>query len=55
VTRLGSTQARTVDVRVLVATHRNLEERVQQGLFRQDLYYRLAVVPIRITYPAVGK
>lgn len=48
VVRIGSTQARTVNVRVLVATHRNLEERVQQGLFRQDLYYRLAVVPIRI-------
>ncbi len=48
VVRVGSTQARTVDVRVLVATHRNLEERVQQGLFRQDLYYRLAVVPIHI-------
>src|SRR5579864_7630743 len=48
VLRVGSTQPRTVDVRVLVATHRNLEERVQQGLFRQDLYYRLAVVPIRI-------
>src|SRR5450755_1822455 len=46
--RVGSTQARKVDVRVLVATHRNLEERVQQGLFRQDLYYRLAVVPIHI-------
>lgn len=37
-----------MNVRVLAATHRNLEERVQQGLFRQDLYYRLAVVPIRI-------
>lgn len=48
VVRVGSTQTRTVDVRVLVATHRNLEERVQQGLFRQDLYYRLAVVPIHI-------
>jgi DNA-binding NtrC family response regulator len=48
VVRVGSTQARKVDVRVLVATHRNLEERVQEGLFRQDLYYRLAVVPIRI-------
>jgi DNA-binding NtrC family response regulator len=48
VVRVGSTQARKVDVRVLVATHRNLEERVQTGLFRQDLYYRLAVVPIRI-------
>jgi two-component system, NtrC family, response regulator HydG len=46
--RVGSTQARKVDVRVLVATHRNLEERVHQGLFRQDLYYRLAVVPICI-------
>jgi len=48
VLRVGSTQSRTVDVRVLVATHRNLQERVQQGLFRQDLYYRLAVVPIHI-------
>ncbi len=48
VVRVGSTQARKVDVRVLVATHRNLEERVQQGLFREDLYYRLAVVPIHI-------
>jgi len=48
VVRVGSTQTRKVDVRVLVATHRNLEQRVQQGLFRQDLYYRLAVVPIHI-------
>jgi DNA-binding NtrC family response regulator len=33
---------------VLVATHRDLQKRVQQGLFREDLYYRLAVVPIHI-------
>jgi len=46
--RVGSTQTRTVDVRVLAATHRNLHERVQQGLFREDLYYRVAVVPIHI-------
>ena len=48
VLRVGSTKPRDVDVRVLVATHRNLEERSRQGEFRQDLYYRLAVVPIAL-------
>lgn len=46
--RVGGTVPRTVDVRVIVATHRNLQERVKEGLFREDLYYRLAVVPIEI-------
>ena len=46
--RVGSTKPRDVDVRVLVATHRDLEERIKRGSFRQDLYYRLAVVPIAL-------
>lgn len=51
VTRLGGTKGRTVDVRVLAATHRNLEEMVKEGTFRLDLYYRLNVIPLII--PAV--
>lgn len=48
VLRIGATKACNVDVRVLVATHRNLYTRVKEGLFREDLFYRLAVVPIPI-------
>ncbi|MCC6142398.1 MAG: sigma-54-dependent Fis family transcriptional regulator [Candidatus Hydrogenedentes bacterium] len=48
VLRIGATAPRKVDVRVLAATHRDLKQRVQQGAFREDLYYRIAVVPITI-------
>jgi len=48
ITRLGSTQGRTVNVRILAATHRNLDEMVEQGRFRHDLYYRLNVIPLSV-------
>ena len=46
--RVGENQDRDVDVRVLTATHRNLRQEVQQKKFREDLYFRLNVIPIRI-------
>jgi formate hydrogenlyase transcriptional activator len=46
--RLGSTQTKQVNVRVIAATHRDLEEMVMCNEFRSDLYYRLNVVPITI-------
>ena len=45
--RVGGTDLVRTDVRVIVATNRNLEEMVRQGLFRQDLYFRLNVVTLR--------
>ncbi|WP_026840315.1 sigma-54 interaction domain-containing protein [Citrifermentans bremense] len=48
VVRLGGTKARHLDVRILAATHRNLDEMVRQGSFRLDLYYRLNVIPINV-------
>ena len=44
--RVGGDRPFTVDVRVVVATHRNLEEQVRQGTFREDLYHRVFVFPI---------
>ena len=46
--RLGGTQTLRVDVRVLAATHRDLEALVKEGKFREDLFYRINVVPIRV-------
>ncbi|TLN00476.1 sigma-54-dependent Fis family transcriptional regulator, partial [bacterium] len=46
VTRTGGNQSLTVDTRIVAATNQNLEERVRQKEFREDLYYRLNVVPI---------
>ncbi|MGA8532195.1 MAG: sigma-54 dependent transcriptional regulator, partial [Acidobacteriaceae bacterium] len=48
VERIGSEKPVAVDVRVLVATHRNLEEMVEAGSFRRDLYHRVVVFPITL-------
>lgn len=45
---IGATESVTVDVRVISATHRNLEQEMAQGRFREDLYYRLNVVALEI-------
>ncbi len=46
--RLGGVKKITVDVRLIAATYRNLSEMVQSGTFREDLYYRLNVIPITL-------
>lgn len=48
VTRIGSNQVIKLDVRITVATHRNLQEEVKNGRFREDLYYRILGLPIAI-------
>lgn len=48
VTRVGSSKPESVDIRVIAATHRNLEEAVASGEFRQDLYFRLNVVSLMV-------
>lgn len=51
--RVGSTSSMPVDVRIITATHRNLEQAVSEGNFREDLYYRLNVIPIKV--PALSE
>ena len=48
VERLGSARTIKVDVRVIAATNKNLEEEIEKGRFREDLYFRLAVIPIQV-------
>ena len=48
VERLGSSRTIKVDVRVIAATNKNLEEEIEKGHFREDLYFRLAVIPIYV-------
>jgi len=45
---VGGLKPIPVDVRIIAATHRDLEQMVEQGQFREDLYYRLSVIPVRI-------
>lgn len=51
--RVGGTETVKVDVRVLATTNRNIEQSVEKGEFRQDLYYRLNVIPLRL--PALSQ
>jgi two-component system nitrogen regulation response regulator NtrX len=48
VERLGSAKTVNVDVRVIAATNKNLETEIEKGNFREDLYFRLAVIPIHV-------
>lgn len=48
VEKVGATTPITVDVRIVAATHRNLQNLIEDGTFREDLYYRLAVIPLEL-------
>jgi DNA-binding NtrC family response regulator len=46
--KVGATNLNKVDVRIIAATHRNLQVMIEDGTFREDLYYRLAVIPLEL-------
>src|SRR5262249_52854447 len=46
--RVGSSESLAVDVRILAATHQDIEDLIREGRFREDLFYRLNVFPIRV-------
>ena len=46
--KVGGTKLYPIDVRIICATHRNLKDMIKAGQFREDLYYRINVVPIYI-------
>ncbi|MBZ5618893.1 MAG: sigma-54 dependent transcriptional regulator [Acidobacteriia bacterium] len=46
--KVGATSPATVDVRIIAATHRNLQSLIEDGSFREDLFYRLAVIPLEL-------
>ena len=48
ITRLGGTEEIAVDVRIIAATNKNLKKEIELGRFREDLYYRLCVIPINL-------
>jgi DNA-binding NtrC family response regulator len=48
IVRIGESNPRKIDVRIIAATNQNLEKMIEEGTFREDLYFRLAVVPINI-------